>query len=305
MADANRDQKTSDIDDVIERRFSDLSPRLQQAARYIVDNPQDVALSSMRAIAGRAHVDPSSMVRLAQELGFAGYDELRDGYRRKLLVDEGAWSGRARRIQTRKDFSSASVLVREILEQDQRNLATTLSPQAVVALEQSRRIIAQARSVFVVGLRSLYPVAFYFHYACRLFNAKTVLLTGTGGTFADDLRLAQRDDAMLVFSYRPYSRDAVRAVEFMKGQGAKVMSVTDSRVSPIAKLADVTLLASSKSVSLLPSIVPFLAVAQALATLMVSAGGEEAIRKVSRSEDQLKSFRVYHDDQPRKRAKVR
>jgi DNA-binding MurR/RpiR family transcriptional regulator len=302
-ADIGRESNGEDVDELIERRFGDLSRRLQQAARYIVDNPLEVALSSMRAVATRAHVDPSSMVRLAQELGFAGYDDLRDRYRRKLLVDEGAWSGRARHLQTRKKLSSGIGLVEEILKQDQINLRTTFSAETTAALEQSKRLVAGARSVFVVGLRSLYPIAFYFHYACRLFNAKTVLLTGTGGTFADDLRLAQREDVMLVFSYRPYARDAVSAVDFMKGQGAKVIAVTDSRVSPIANKADVAIVVSSKSVSLLPSILPFLAIAQALATLMVSDGGDDAIRKISRSEEQLQSFRVYHDDQQRRRQK--
>ena len=303
MADQKRASTGDDVDELIEQRFNDLSRRLQQAARYIVDNPLEVALSSMRAVATRARVDPSSMVRLAQELGFAGYDDLRDRYRHKLLVDEGAWSGRARNLQTRKNLSSGIGLVEEILKQDQINLGATLSDDTKAALEQSTRLIAGARSVFVVGLRSLYPIAFYFHYTCRLFNAKTVLLTGTGGTFADDLRLAQREDVMLVFSYRPYSRDAVYAVDFMKAQGAKVIAVTDSRVSPIAGKADVAIVVSSRSASLLPGIVPFLAIAQSLATLMVSDGGDDAIQKISRSEQQLQSFRVYHDDQQRRRGK--
>ncbi len=82
-----------DIEAHIESRFTELSPRLQQAARFIVDNPQLVALRSMRAVASRAHVDPSTMVRLAQDLGFDGYEQLRDCYRRKIVVDHGAWTG--------------------------------------------------------------------------------------------------------------------------------------------------------------------------------------------------------------------
>jgi DNA-binding MurR/RpiR family transcriptional regulator len=89
----------------------------------------------------------------------------------------------------------------------------------------------------------------------------------------------------------------------MKNQGAQVIAVTDSRVSPIASKADVAIVVSSRSASLLPSILPFLAIAQSLATLMVSNGGDDAIRKISRSEQQLQSFRVYHDDQHGSRKK--
>ena len=284
-----------DIDFLIEQRFSKLSPRLQQAARYIIDNAQQVALSSMRTTAACANVDPSTMVRLAQELGFAGYQDLRSLFRDKMIASDGAWAGRARRIQTRSDTSSGLLLVREILEQDQANLDRTFSSENMAALERATQLMKNSRAAFVVGLRSLYPIAFYFHYACRLFNANTILLTGTGGTFADDLRLAQRDDVMLVFSYRPYARETVRAVNFLKGQGGKIIAVTDSKVSPIAKAAEIVIIVSNSSTSLLPTVMPFFAIAQALATLMVSEGSKEAIQKIARSEEQLQSFRVYHD----------
>lgn len=297
--------KLDEVEDLIGQRFGELSPRLQQAARYIVDNPEEVAVSSMRAVAGRADVDPSAMVRLAQELGFAGYDDLRERYRRKLVVGSGTWSGRLQRIQSRKDDSSAAALVREILTQDQLNLEKTFSAETVAALEKAQKLIGEARHLYVVGLRSLFPVAFYFHYACRLINTKSILLTGTGGTFADDLRLAKHDDVMLVFSYRPYARDAVRAVDFLKSQGARVIAVTDSKVSPVAKNADAVIVVSNASTPLLPTVIPFLAIAQALATLLVADSSDVVNQQIARSEEQLTRFRVYHDDLPRKRSDTR
>jgi DNA-binding MurR/RpiR family transcriptional regulator len=84
-----------------------------------------------------------------------------------------------------------------------------------------------------------------------------------------------------------------------------VIAVTDSKVSPIAKNADVVIIASNASTSLLPTVIPFLAIAQALATLLVSESSEEAMQRIARSEEQLASFRVYHEDLPRKRPGTR
>src|SRR5262245_45464939 len=89
-----------DIDALIDRHFAKLSPRLQQAARFIVDNPTVVAVRSMRTAAALAQVDPSTMVRLAQELGFPGYGPLRDGYRQKLFLDEAARTRRAKQMRS-------------------------------------------------------------------------------------------------------------------------------------------------------------------------------------------------------------
>jgi DNA-binding MurR/RpiR family transcriptional regulator len=291
-----RTEPGEDVEELIERRYPRLSPRLQQAARYIVDNPQHVAVRSMRDVAGSALVDPSTMVRLAQELGFKGYDALRDCYRRKLLDDERAWTSRAKRLRSRSGGADAGALISELLEQGQRNLARSFAPEQHAVMVKARDRLLAARSIFVVGLRSMFPVAFFLHYELRLLSGKSVLLTGTGGTFADDLRLARCEDVAIVFSYRPYARDAVRAVEFAKTQGASVIAVTDSKLSPVARKADIAIIVSNSSTSLLPTVVPFLAVAEALATLMVSEGGEETMRALARSEEQLRSFRVYEDD---------
>jgi len=303
MTDKGSATDVEDIEELIGRRFNDLSPRQQQAARYIVDNPEEVALRSMRAVAGRAGVDPSTMVRLAQDLGYSGYDELRECYRRKLVVGAGAgtWSGRLRRLRNRKEESSTTAVVSEILEQNQRNLEKTFSVETATAIETAKQLIGEARQFYIVGLRSMFSAAFYLHYACQMVNGKSVLLTGTGGTFADSLRYAVRDDVVLAFSCRPYASDAVRAVEFMKRLGARVIAVTDSKMSPIAKMADVVIIASNASTSLLPTVVPFMAIAEALAAIFVSEHGEAASEQIGRSEEQLLQFRVYQEDQPRRR----
>ena len=301
MTDKNGAADVDDLEELIDRRFNDLSPRQQQAARYIVDNPEEVALRSMRAIAGKAGVDPSTMVRLAQDLGYSGYDDLRERYRRKLVVGAGTWSGRLQRIRSRKEDSSTVSLVSEVLDQGQRNLEKTFSPENVAALESAKKLLIDARHVYIVGLRSMFPAAFYLHYACQMVNTKSVLLTGTGGTFADSLRYAEHADVVVAFSCRPYANDAVRAVEFMKRLDGKAIAITDSKMSPIAKLADVVVVASNASTSLLPTVTPFMAIAEALAAIFVEASGETASEQIGRSEEQLLQFRVYQEDLPRRR----
>ena len=61
----------------IQARYAQFSPQFQAGARYLVDHPDDVAVSSMRSIATRARVQSAALVRLAQQLGFAGWPELK------------------------------------------------------------------------------------------------------------------------------------------------------------------------------------------------------------------------------------
>jgi DNA-binding MurR/RpiR family transcriptional regulator len=72
--------------------------------------------SLMRSVTSSAQDNPSTMVRLAQELGFPGYRPLRDRYRQKLLLDEAARTRRAKQTRSQKGTLNAEAVVAELLE---------------------------------------------------------------------------------------------------------------------------------------------------------------------------------------------
>ena len=80
-----------------------MSAQLQQAARYILEHPQDVALMSMRELARNAGVQPSTVTRLTKFLGLNSYDEIRTQHAQALRVSAEGFAARA--IQRNSDGS--------------------------------------------------------------------------------------------------------------------------------------------------------------------------------------------------------
>lgn len=70
--------------ELIIARYEAMSPQLRQAARHVLEHPDEVALVSMRELARRADVQPATMTRLAKFLGFEGYGRIRDHYSEAL-----------------------------------------------------------------------------------------------------------------------------------------------------------------------------------------------------------------------------
>src|SRR5699024_9296163 len=66
----------SALTDDIQKRYADMSPQFQIGARYLLDYANEVAVKSMRQIAAQAGVQPATLVRLAQTLGYKGWGEL-------------------------------------------------------------------------------------------------------------------------------------------------------------------------------------------------------------------------------------
>ena len=69
----------------IVRRYDELSPRLQQVAKYVLDNPNDMALQTLAVIADRCHVQPSTIVRFAKTFGYDGASQMQELFRDEML----------------------------------------------------------------------------------------------------------------------------------------------------------------------------------------------------------------------------
>ena len=240
----------------IAETFPRLSPRLQRAARYVLDKADDVGLMSRRRLAAGAGVHPSTMVRLARAFDFDSYGGFREPFQQRLGVCSAGSLERARDLQARGAGGATSKLIADFLSTDGANLHEAFDANGGAALVASAGAMAAARRLYVVGLGGCFPVAFLFHYVYCVFRGNAVLLDGRGGTFAEDLRTVGAGDVMFAISVEPDADERVRAVGYTKCQGGSAVVLTDSLVSPLAKNADHVLIVRTESASFFHSMAP-------------------------------------------------
>jgi DNA-binding MurR/RpiR family transcriptional regulator len=284
-----------EVEKLISERYQSLPPKLKVAARHVLDAPKDIAIQSMRSVAADAKLQPAAMLRLARELGFDSYESFRALYVNWLSSSDMTFVARAKSLRKRQVNDGQEKLLADMYDTEAVSLDRTLGAANAAAFEAAKKIMVASRRFYVLGLRSLFPAAYYLDYACRLFSDKSVLLAGVGGAVTDELRRASTKDALIAFSFEPYARLTVDAVHYAAERHVKIVAVTDSVVSPIVEGASVVLLAPNAGPALTPSILPAMAVAQALASLMVTAGGTATLDEIARSDAQLHRIHAYAD----------
>jgi DNA-binding MurR/RpiR family transcriptional regulator len=285
-----------EVEKLISERYQSLPRKLKVAARHVLDVPKDIAIKSMRSVASDAALQPATMLRLARELGFDSYESFRAIYVTWLSSNEMTFVARAKSLRKRRVSDGQEKFFGEMYDMEVASLDRTLGAANAAAFEAAKKILLAARRFYVMGLRSLFPAAYYLDYACRLFSDKSTLVTGVGGVVADELRRATAKDALVVFSFEPYARLTVDAVEYAAERRVKIIAITDSVVSPIVESASIVLLAPNAGPALVPSILPAMAVAQALASLMVTEGGATTLGEIARSDSQLQRLHTYTTD---------
>lgn len=269
--------------------YAQLSPQFQAGARYLVDHPDEVAVSSMRSIAARAKVQSSALVRLAQQLGFAGWPELKAIFVERLRGGQAGYAAKAGALAGR-----GSELVSEVFAVQQRNLAATDNANANhAALQAAAGMLATASRVHVAGFRAAHPIAYTFHYLYRLLRPSVQLLSGQGGTLEMDLRALQAGEAVLVASFAPYSSEALLVANSARQAGCLVVAISDSAMSPLALQADASIVIAVDSPSFFPSIVAGIAIVESLAELLVARAGPPAVKAIGAAETQLRELGAY------------
>ncbi len=250
-------------------RYDGLSKRLKQIARYVLDEPNTVALETLSVLSERCEVQPSAIVRFAKSFGFDGATQmqrvLRDG-----LLSANASLGYGERI---REFSKAvdgkgvgdpAQVLSEFVEGNVLALKHLGDAIDRKQLTEAVKLIAQANTVFVAGFRRSFPVAAYLAYSLHQVDKKTVFIDSVGGMTRQQIHGITRDDLLLVVSYQPYAEEAVHLIDAAVDNHCKVLSISDSPVSPVAKPATLVLQVREAEIRKFRSLSTSMCLAQAL-----------------------------------------
>jgi DNA-binding MurR/RpiR family transcriptional regulator len=262
-----------DLEKAIIEGFPTLSKRLQQIASYALDNPSELALETIAAVAQRAGVQPSSLIRFAKVFGFSGYSDMQRVFRLRLTDAMPDYKERLRSLQggeTSEPAKDGASLLEQFIQADIIGLQR-LSQQRRLGdlLEQAIKLITASDTVYLVAHRRSFPVSCYLSYAMSQMNVRNVLVDSIGGMFFQQVSHATSRDVVLAISSKAYSPEVVQVVRESAQRGVPIIAITDSPLSPLAKHADVSLEVQQASVAMFRS----LAVTMTLAiTLVVGLG---------------------------------
>jgi DNA-binding MurR/RpiR family transcriptional regulator len=267
----------------------ELSAELRKAARFLVDHPDDVALVSMRVLASRSAVTPTTFVRLARRLGFDDWAALRKPFEDRLRSGKGSLAAKAEALVQR----GAGAIFAESMRAAAANLSAADAGNDNREIAKACAILERAQRIRVAGFRSCRAPAHALVYLCRMFRHDVALLGSDGGALEAELAAVGKKDAVVAIGFKPYSRELGPVVEAARRRGAPIIAVADSMAAPIARHADVTLRFVTDSPSFFPSVAAALAIVEALAATMLARSGPAAAARVRDTESELQSLGAY------------
>ena len=287
-------ENNNDVIRVIDEKYPKMSKGHKAIASYIKEHYDQAVFMTAAKIGEELLVSESTVVRFASALGYDGYPEfqrkLADWVKNKLNV--------VQKVGAKYGHSTQSEILDSVLNGDIEKINDTLHNMDSVAFETAVNIILQAKTIYIIGIRSCEPLAEFLSFYLNMIRGNVILIrtTSVSEMFEQMIRIDDKD-AVIGISFPRYSMRTLKAMEFANDRNAKVVSITDTVHSPMCLYSSCNLLARSDMVSIVDSLVAPLSVINALVVALCLKNPEEVKNNLETLEETWNNYQVYLNDE--------
>ena len=283
---------------VLERladELPDFTPQARKAAIYILENPLDVSVSTVREIAKAADVNPNTVMRMARQVGFSGYDDFRAPFREAIRQGAIDFPERARWLQDIGKSGDLGQLYADMVQSALGNIEDSFASIGIDQLIAAANLIWESQNVYTLGVGINHSNAHNFTYLASTGMVRFHAIPRAGSTAIDDLAWADSGDVLIAISCKPYRSEVVEAVTLARQQGIKIIAISDSPASPLIRNADHGFVVSVDTPQFFPSSVSIIALLETLLSIVVSVASDEIVARVDKFHKRRHQLGLYQE----------
>jgi DNA-binding MurR/RpiR family transcriptional regulator len=224
---------------IVQQFDRDLTPSEERLYQELLFNKQAVAFMTAAEVAALVGVHESTVVRLAQKLGYKGYRDLRSNLQEELSAKDTPVERLRSKVARSHELST---LVSEEIIALQELLDSV--PQELI--DQAARMIIPARLVYLFGWGHASTLVEYMDRRLRRAKLETVDLRGSGRDLAEHILAMGKDDILLAFGFHLMPPNLESLLRYAHSVGAKTILISDD-LGPIIRPRPTILIAARRS----------------------------------------------------------
>ncbi|OHX48057.1 MurR/RpiR family transcriptional regulator [Cytobacillus oceanisediminis] len=208
-----------------------------ELAKYIIGNPDEISQLSINQIAKKIHISPATITRFCQKISFSGFNEFKHELKRYIdLRNKPAVSSDIKEIDY---FSNLYQNHLEIIE-------TTFRNMTYFDIQQAITLLTEAERVHVYGIGNSGIAAQEFKWKFFRIGIQVESITDPHQAVMDAALSSDRS-LVIGISVSGKTKEIIDAVKISKRQGASVLAISSDKSSELSRLADLSLLVTSKN----------------------------------------------------------
>jgi DNA-binding MurR/RpiR family transcriptional regulator len=222
---------------IIRDHYPRLNDTNQKIADFILQHLEKATFSSLLEIAKEIGISDTSLVRFARELGFRGYQDLRENlidYIRKIIYPTYK-SG----ILVEKGQHPTTDIV---MKKDIEYITKTMSNIDIPGFDALIKSIISAKHIYCMGWGCSSFLAEYLAYTLRFFSYEAVPVIRERKPLIQQLLFLEKDDLLITFDLLPYSAEILEAIEYVHGKniGTRIITITNDPMANVVQYSDLS-----------------------------------------------------------------
>lgn len=276
--------------DKIYTEYKTFTPSQQKVAEYLTQHLDETLILNANQLAKEAGVSEATFTRFITRLGFSGFSE----FKREIgsFIIQGN-STAERLAESAETFEISDSVFLEILHGDIENIQKITNGISNELFEKAVEKLSSAKSIYLLGLRSSYALAFYLAFNLRFFLKSVTLIKPGIGDIPEQVLSAGKGDVLIALSFRRFTRDVVNIVEKIKRKKAYIIAITNSHLSPIAQLADMSLVVETEIPTYIESFTAPMSLLNAFITAVALKKKKQALPALTKLETEFEAFETY------------
>ena len=181
-----------------------------------------------------------------------------------------------------------------VMQRDMNSIHTAIESVDRAAFDQVVDRLLTASHIYLMGVRSSAFLAGYLNFYLHLmFKNVTLVQNAAAGEIFEQLSQIGPGDVLVGISFPRYSQMAIHAVEYARDRGADVVAITDGQMSPLYRMATVSLLVRSDMISFVDSMAAPLSLLNALIVAVGRQKNEEVSGTFSQLENVWSKYNIF------------
>ena len=282
------------MDNLIKTKLPTMSKGQKKISNYILTNYDKAAFMTAAELGKAVGVSESTVVRYAALLGYKGYPEFQKDVegmvRRKLDT--------LHRFEINEEDMSREDVLNNVMKADMDKIRLSLEMTDIKIFEEAVESILNADTIYLIGIRSCAPLASFFgFYLNMMFDKVNIITTNSSSEIFEQMFRISEKDVIIGISFPRYSMRTLKAMEFANNRNAKVITITDSRNSPMNLYSSCNIFARSELTSVMDSLTAPMSIINALLVALSMKKKEKVIETLDQLEQIWNDYQVYGSDE--------
>lgn len=227
---------------LLDEKYDQMTKSQKKLADFVRQNLVNITFMTITDLSQQSLTSTATITRFVKSLGYSSFSEFQNEIQE--LAKKEISPVKEFRYWVVNDKPSKNVLYDEIQEAKSA-LDNLYSEETYDTLVAASKSITQARNVYVLGSRSSFSMAYLCYHFLKRVKENIILLENRNDDVTLPLQYVTKYDMVIVIGYPKYTQFSLNIMQFFKDLGCKILAITDSQGSPLAK-ADYVIIAKNR-----------------------------------------------------------